>query len=68
MEDLLLLLGEECFVCAFLGSILGAFKVYHRQNHKILINVFNVDFELIYRMPLTLPTFFALTLHIQVTF
>ena len=34
--------GGRLFVFAFLGSILGAFKVYHRQNHKILINVLNV--------------------------
>ena len=34
--------GGRMFVCAFLGSILGAFKVYHRQNLKILINVLNV--------------------------
>ena len=26
MEDILHLSGEECFVCAFLGSILGADK------------------------------------------
>ena len=36
--------GGRMFVCAFLGSILGAFKVYHRQNHKILIIVFSVHF------------------------
>ena len=39
MEDILHLSGEECFVCAFLGSILGAVKALSRQNHKILIIV-----------------------------
>ena len=34
--------GGRMFVCAFLGSILGAVKVYHRHNLKILINVLNV--------------------------
>ena len=24
---------RRVYCCAFLGSILGAFKVYHRQNH-----------------------------------
>ena len=37
--------GGRMFVCAFLGSILGAFKVYHRQNHKILISVLNVNLD-----------------------
>ena len=39
MEDILHLSGEECFVFAFLGSILGAVKALSRQNHKILILV-----------------------------
>ena len=42
MEDILHLSGEECFVCAFLGLILGADKAYQRQNLKILITVLNV--------------------------
>ena len=33
---------RRVYCCAFLGLILGAFKVYHRQNLKILINVLNV--------------------------
>ena len=54
MEDILFLSGEECFVYAFLGSILGAFKVYHRQNHKILINVLSVkDSEFLHACPLS---------------
>ena len=32
MEDILHLSGEECFVCAFLGSFLGADKALQRQN------------------------------------
>ena len=32
MEDILHLSGEGCFVCAFLGSILGAVKALSRQN------------------------------------
>ena len=39
MEDILHLSGEECFVCAFLGSILCVVKALSRQNHKILILV-----------------------------
>ena len=44
MDNILHLLGEECFVSAFLGSISGAVQAISRQNHKILINVlmFNV--------------------------